>query len=125
MGRQHQDLQVGRLISFAATCCLCLFWTIPVSLVSGLGTLEAMRGIAFINNLLDVLPGLAPLFEVVAPQFLVLLNSLLPMILRCISAFEGPVSGAEIEASLFEKLAAFVIIQVSESVHTYILTHFL
>lgn len=112
VGRGHKELQVGRLMSFAATAVLCLFWTIPVSFVASLSTIESLRAeVGFVDDLLDTLPFLVPFFEIAAPLLLVVVNALLPMILRVFSMMEGPVSGAVVEASLFTKLAAFMIIQ--------------
>ena len=111
-GRHHEDLQIGKLTSFGTTTAACLLWTIPVSFVASLSSVEALRSeIAFIDSMLDILPFLVPLFEVLAPQLLVILNALLPILLLKISAFEGLVSGSLLEASLFQKLAAFNIIQ--------------
>jgi calcium permeable stress-gated cation channel len=43
VGRQHKDLQLGMLFSLAATSATCLLWTIPVSFVSSLSSVEALR----------------------------------------------------------------------------------
>ena len=112
VGRHHKDLQIGKLTSFGTTAAVCLLWTIPVSFVASLSSVEALRSeIPFIDSMLDALPFLVPIFELLAPQLLVILNALLPIILLQISTLEGLVSGSLLEASLFQKLAAFNIIQ--------------
>jgi hypothetical protein len=112
VNRTNKDLQLGNLSSFAMTAALCLLWTIPMSFVASLSTLEALREeVGFIDNLLDAAPFLAPVFEILAPLLVVILNALLPIFLTFITLFEGPISSAMVAASLFVKLAAFMIIQ--------------
>ena len=38
VGREHHDLQLGRLTSFALSAMICLFWTVPTSFVAGLSS---------------------------------------------------------------------------------------
>ena len=53
VGRQHKDLQLGKLFSLAATSATCLLWTIPVSFVSSLSSVGALRRQAqFIDDML-------------------------------------------------------------------------
>lgn len=61
--------------------------------------------------MLEALPFLEPVLQVLAPQFLVILNAVLPIMLGKFAELEGPVSGAMVEASLFVKLSAFMVIQ--------------
>jgi hypothetical protein len=112
VGRTHKELQMGNLLSLAATTALCLLWTIPMSFIASLSTIDALRSeFDFIDSLLDDAPFLVPVFEIGAPLLVVVVNALLPVILQVFSMMEGPVSGAVVEASLFSKLAAFMIIQ--------------
>lgn len=112
VGRKNRELQVGRLLSLAATSALCLLWTIPVTFVASLSSVEALREeFDFIDDLLNNAPFLVGVFEIGAPLLLVIFNALLPIILEIFSMLEGPVSGAVVEASLFTKLAYFMIIQ--------------
>eukprot|EP00977_Amphora_coffeiformis_P023446 scaffold13397_cov183-Amphora_coffeaeformis.AAC.5 len=112
IGRTHKDLQVGRLLSLGLTATICALWTIPMTFIATLSTVEGLRDeIEFIDDLLDTLPFLIPVLEITAPLFVVIVNSLLPVILETVTLFEGPISGAVVEASLFVKLAAFMIIQ--------------
>ena len=112
VGREHHDLQMGLLLSVFASTVLCLFWTIPVAFVSSLSNLDALRNeLPSLDKLLEAAPFLTPLFELLAPQLLVLLNSLLPFLLSFCSSLEGHVSKSVKESSTFVKLAWFVIIQ--------------
>ena len=84
VGRMHKDLQLGMLASICITVVTCFLWTIPVSFVASLSSVEALRKeIPALDSMLDVLPFLVPVFEVLAPQFLVILNALLPIV-RCV-----------------------------------------
>jgi len=112
VGRTHKDLQLGKLFSLAATAGLCLLWTIPMSFFASLSSVDALREeLKFMNKLFDKAPWLVPIFEQLAPLLVVLFNALLPIILEIFSMLEGPVSGSVVGASLFTKLAAFMIIQ--------------
>jgi calcium permeable stress-gated cation channel len=112
VGREHEDLQFGRLISAGLTTVICLFWTVPVSFVASLSSVQGLRQeLEWVDDLLTAAPWLEPLFELLAPQLLVILNALLPILLAFVTTFEGSVSGSINQASLFVKLAAFMIIQ--------------
>jgi hypothetical protein len=65
----------------------------------------------WIADAIESYPFLEPLLQQLAPLLVVAFNSLLPFILEILTMFEGPISGAVVEASLFTKLAAFMIIQ--------------
>lgn len=112
IGRTHKDLQVGKLMSLGLTVTICLLWTIPMTFIASLSTVEGLRAeVEFIDDMLTAFPFLVPVFEITAPLFVVIVNSLLPVILESVTLLEGPISGAVIEASLFVKLSAFMIIQ--------------
>ena len=83
-----------------------------MSFIASLSTVEGLRKeIEFVDDLLDALPGLVPVFEILAPTLVVMVNSLLPIILEYVTLLEGPISGSAIEAAIFTKLAAFMVIQ--------------
>ncbi|KAG7370337.1 protein of unknown function DUF221-domain containing protein [Nitzschia inconspicua] len=111
VGKKHKELQVGKLISFSLTTLLCFFWTIPMSFISSLSSIEGLQEIDWINNLLETSPWLEPVLAQLAPLLIVLANFALKYILEFLSSFEGPISGAVVQASLFGKLAVFMIIQ--------------
>lgn len=112
VGKTHKELQLGKLISFALTSALCLLWTIPMGFISTLSSIEGLRGeFEFVDDLLTRLPWLEPLFAQLAPLMIVVANEILKMILELLSGLEGPISGAVVQAKLFTKLSAFMIIQ--------------
>jgi Calcium-dependent channel, 7TM region, putative phosphate/Late exocytosis, associated with Golgi transport/Cytosolic domain of 10TM putative phosphate transporter len=112
VGRSHHDLQVGKLISLGSTIALCLLWTIPMTFIASLSSVEALSTqIPALGDLIKNYPFIGKLCEVLAPLLVKVVNGLLPTILEYLTKFEGPVSGSVIAASLFTKLAAFMIIQ--------------
>jgi len=83
-----------------------------MSFFASLSNAAAVReDIEFLDDLFDKYPGLIPLLEQLAPFLVVIFNALLPMILETFCMFEGPFSNGAVEASLFVKLSAFMIIQ--------------
>lgn len=112
VGRSHYDLQVGKLLSLGLTTALCLLWTIPMTFIASLSSIDALSTqIPALGRLIDASPFIGKLFEVLAPLLVKVVNGLLPTILEYLTKFEGPVAGSIIVASLFTKLAAFMIIQ--------------
>jgi Calcium-dependent channel, 7TM region, putative phosphate/Cytosolic domain of 10TM putative phosphate transporter/Late exocytosis, associated with Golgi transport len=112
VGRSHYDLQIGKLLSLGLTSALCLLWTIPMTFIASLSTVQALSAqIPALGKLINAFPFIGKLFEVLAPLLVKVVNGLLPTILEYLTKFEGPVSGSIIVASLFTKLAAFMIIQ--------------
>lgn len=91
---------------------LCLFWTIPVSFIASLTSVEALSAqVPFLGVWIEKAPWLGDFLATLAPLLLILVNSLLPTFLEIFSSLEGPVSGGVLSASTFTKLAAFTIIQ--------------
>jgi Calcium-dependent channel, 7TM region, putative phosphate/Late exocytosis, associated with Golgi transport/Cytosolic domain of 10TM putative phosphate transporter len=112
VGRSHYDLQVGKLLSLCSTTALCLLWTIPMTFIASLSSIDALSTqIPALGRLIEESPFIGKLFEVLAPLLVKVVNGLLPTILEFLTKFEGPVAGSVIVASLFTKLAAFMIIQ--------------
>ena len=69
IGKEHKELEIGRLISLAATSVACLLWTIPVTFVASLSSVDALRKeVGVIDDMLNALPFLTVFFEVLAPQ---------------------------------------------------------
>jgi hypothetical protein len=100
-------------MSIAVTTIICLFWTVPVTFVSSLSNIQVFREeVELVDKILKKAPALEPVFVVLAPQLLVLLNALLPIILQFATEYEGHISGSLVQASMFVKLAAFAILQV-------------
>ena len=99
-------------MAVALSVVICFFWTIPVSFIASISSLEGLRSeFEFIDDMLDATPFLEPFFAVLAPLLLVAANSLLRYILKMVTQLEGPISGAALESSLFIKMAAFMVIQ--------------
>jgi hypothetical protein len=100
------------LSSLAMSTALCLFWTIPMAFISSLSSVSALRNqLPALDTFLTTFPFFEPILEQLAPLMVVGLNALLPTILEFVTDFEGPISSAMVAASLFVKLAAFMIIQ--------------
>jgi len=78
---------------------------------ASLASVAGLREFEFIDRLLTAAPWLEIVFQLLAPLLVTIVNSALPFILEFLCLFEGPVSGAIVEASLFSKLSAFMIIQ--------------
>jgi hypothetical protein len=103
-----QFRQIGRLASLGLTFLLCCFWTIPISFISSLTEVEGLKETwPGLESILAKNPWLQTLLEQIAPLLLLCLNGILPVILREISKFEGLIGSAQLEASLFVKMASF------------------
>jgi hypothetical protein len=112
MGKNHKELQLGKLASFAATVTICFLWTIPMAFFASLSSVEGLKEqFSWVEDAIDAAPFLEPLLEQLAPLFVVIFNSLLPIILEKVTMLEFPISGSLLEPSLFIKLSAFMIIQ--------------
>ena len=112
VGKTHEELALGKLLSFALTVVLCLFWTLPMGFISSLSSIKGLREqFNFVDTLLDELPGLEPVFAQLAPLLIILANNVLKIILEHLSGMEGPISGAVVSSKLFTKLSSFMIIQ--------------
>mmetsp|Transcript_10784 Transcript_10784/g.16622 ORF Transcript_10784/g.16622 Transcript_10784/m.16622 type:complete len:874 (+) Transcript_10784:239-2860(+) len=112
VGKTHKQLQVGKLLGFTCTVILCLFWTVPVAFVTSISNVAGLKEqVPFLADWIEKAPWLEPMLEVIAPLFIVILQSMLPAILLEFVKMEGPISTSVMEASLFGKLGAFMIIQ--------------
>jgi len=112
VGKTHKELQFGLLTSCTLTTVLCLFWTVVISFIATLASVEGLIGVLpKIGNLLVKAPWLEMVLAQLAPILILVSNEILKIVLEVLSGLEGPVSGAEIQASTFSKLSAFMIIQ--------------
>ena len=83
-----------------------------MTFIASLSSVEALaEEFQFIEDIIEAIPFIGLLLEVLAPLFVKIANAMLPVILTVFSRLEGPVSTSIVEASLFVKLAAFMIIQ--------------
>jgi hypothetical protein len=79
---------------------------------ASLSSVEGLKEqFGWVEDAIDAYPPLEPILEQLAPLFVVLFNSLLPVILEVVTMLELPISGSLLEPSLFIKLAIFMIIQ--------------
>jgi len=91
---------------------LCLFWTIPITFIASLSEIHSLREhIPVVNKLIEKFPLVEPAVEQLAPLLVSMVNMILPYILQIIAMLESPVSAEVVQASLFSKLSAFMIIQ--------------
>lgn len=86
VGRSHQDLQVGRLLSMGATTLMCFFWTIPMAFFSSLSSVEGLKEqFGWIEDAIEFMPILEPILQQLAPFLVIAFNSL--CVLACIYSF--------------------------------------
>jgi hypothetical protein len=106
----HKARQVGNLTSLGLSTLLCFFWTIPVSFIASLTEVSSLRAsVSFINDMLNAAPWLEPVLAQLAPLLLMTLNAILPAILREFTKLEGHIASSAVEASLFIKMATFMV----------------
>ncbi|KAF4711105.1 hypothetical protein FOZ62_024843 [Perkinsus olseni] len=112
VGMPHLHQQIGLLVSLAATIALCIFWTIPVAFVASISNVSFLKEeLPFLEDAVEARPAMDILLQQVSPIALSILNALLPVFLMLFSKWEGHISLATLNASLFGKLALFYIIQ--------------
>lgn len=112
VGKDHKQLQIGQHLSLFLTVALCLLWTIPIAFFSGISNIKGLeQQFDFIKTADEKNPWLRQVLAQVAPFLVVIVNALLPIFLKILSTMEGHVSNAMVNASLFVKLSAFMIIQ--------------
>lgn len=113
VGKDKEALQTGRIISYAASITLCLFWTFIVTSIVNLTNVSHLRKqFPSLGDTLDSNPWIQWFLNLISPLLLLILNTgLLPILLKSISRFEFPASDSLLEASAFWKMAVFHILQ--------------
>jgi hypothetical protein len=112
VGTSSHARYVGYLMSLGLSAILCLFWTIPITFISSLTEVASLKEtLKFLNTWIENAPWLEKALGQLAPLMLIILNLLLPVILREFAKLEGHIASSVLEASLFVKLSAFTIIQ--------------
>ena len=113
VGMPRQSRRAGTLLSLGATVALCLFWTIPISFISSMTEVSALRkALPRFERWLEGRDWMETILEQLAPLILLGINvGLLPLILRVFSMWEGFISSAVVEASLYSKLGSFMVRQ--------------
>jgi hypothetical protein len=108
----HAEIQVGNLVSSALTVTICLLWTIPIGFFSGISNIEGLeQQFPAIKEANENNPWLGAVLAQLAPFLVVIVNSLLPVILKALTIKECHIANGMIQVSLFSKLAAFTVIQ--------------
>ncbi|KAF0694881.1 Aste57867_14282 [Aphanomyces stellatus] len=108
----YEQRQFWTLVAIGATAVLTLFWTVPTTLVVALSSVDSLRRvIPHLNDILDQFPYLESLLQQLSPVGLVLMNHLVPLLLRLVSRAEGHASTNSIEASTFTKVVTFQLVQ--------------
>ncbi len=75
VGREHEDLQLGKLFSRTASVAICFLWTIPIAFIASLSTVESLKKqFEFVEKAIDAFPALEPIFQQLAPLLLLLSN---------------------------------------------------
>jgi hypothetical protein len=113
VGLPHQARRSGVLAAIAATTALCFFWSIPMSFVTSLTNLSHLKQeLPRLSNWVEDNPWSEGFLSQLAPLILLFFNEvILPYILKYFATWEGHISTAILEASLFNKLGCFMIIQ--------------
>lgn len=111
VGLPMRSQRTGKVASFTATAVLCFFWSIPMTFVASLTELNSLReSMPKLGDWIDDHPNAEPILAQVAPLLLLLFNeAILPEILRVISKWEGLISSARVDASMFAKLGIFIV----------------
>jgi len=108
---QPEAKRTGRLFSLAATCALFVFWTAPVAVLSSFTEVHSLKQkMPKLADMVERMPSLELVLALIAPLLLLILQDLvLPEILKIFAKWEGHISFARLEASIFLKLAAFMV----------------
>jgi calcium permeable stress-gated cation channel len=111
VGLPNQAKRSGLLAAFAASSVLCFFWSVPTAFVSSLTEINSLKeAMPKLGNLIEAYPWLQKVFAQVAPLVLLLFNqTILPRALKYFATWEGHISSAMLEASLFVKLGCFMV----------------
>ena len=108
VGRTHESVQMGRLISFGISAALCVFWTVPVSFITSLTEVESLRKrFSTIDDWIENAPWVEAMLQQLSPILLWLLMESIYIILDIVVKMEGHIGESVLEASLFAKLSAF------------------
>ena len=111
VGLPKRSRRTGTLLSLGSTMVLCFFWTIPVTFVSSLAEVGALKeAMPKFDEWLQGRYWIETMLEQFAPLLLLLMNeAILPLVLRLFSTWEGFISSAVLEASLYSKLGIFMV----------------
>lgn len=98
------------LISLGVSGAIILFWTIPTGLVVSFAKVSSLKNDwPWLARVLDDNSWLVPVFEQLSPLMLSVMAALAPIIFGFLSKREGHASGAQVGASLLNKLVVYQI----------------
>jgi calcium permeable stress-gated cation channel len=112
LGMNPYESRVRKVISWAATLVLIIFWAIPVAFVGAVSNIHALcqtaSWLAWICKLPGVVVGI--ISGILPPVLLAVLMLLLPIVLRLFSKFEGVPTRTSVELSLMTRYFMFQVI---------------
>jgi hypothetical protein len=111
VGLPRRSIEVGCLLSLFSTAVLCFFWSVPTAFISTLTEVNTLKSsLPRLRRFIDDHPGVEPLLAQAAPFLLLLCTEIfLPSLLKRFAKWEGHVSSAILEASVFSKLGCFMV----------------
>ena len=110
VGLSQKRLWIGSMFSMACTIVLCLSWTVIIAFISSLAEIEQLKKLLpFLERWLDVAPWLSTFLTQLKPLLLIILVSLLPIILRLFTTFEGHIARGTLLSSQFTKISIFLV----------------
>jgi len=111
VGLPHRARRGGIIAAFAATSVLCLFYSIPMAFVSSLTEVNSLKeSLPTLGRWIEEYPWLETVCNQLAPMLLLFFNEgILPVVLKYFATWEGHISSALLEASLFVKMGCFMV----------------
>lgn len=111
VGLPHRAKRSGLVAALAATTVVCFFYSVPMAFITSLTELNSLKeSLPKLAAWIDDKPIRERLLAQVAPLILLLFNeSILPSVLKYFATWEGHISSAMLEASLFVKLGCFMV----------------
>ncbi len=75
VGREYKELQLGQLLSRAASVAICFLWTFPMTIIASLSSVEGLkRQFDVVEDAIEAFPALEPILQQLAPLLIVLSN---------------------------------------------------
>ena len=111
VGLPQRARRTGILAAITASTVLCFFWSIPMAFVSSLTEVNSLKeSLPTVGRWIEKNPWLETVFAQIAPMLLLFFNEvILPVVLKYFATWEGHISSAMLEASLFTKLGFFMV----------------
>ena len=111
VGLPTRAKRVGVVLAVTASVVLCFFWSVPMAFISSLTEVNSLKeSLPRLGRLIEDNPWLQSLLAQLAPMLLLFFNEvILPVILKWFATWEGHISSALLEASLFTKLGCFMV----------------